>query len=183
MGAHAVPDRGRFRQVLSEMAAKAKAKLPESTGRIDKAVALMLAGDVAGPDSEGLWLVGSCSDPLVTHRVSGTSCSCDDSQNTRAPRGLCKHVLSVMLTVRVREVLESEAPTQAPSVQAHALPEMPASINFKAVHAGFEVQVTLRDTDEHRLLDRLAALLKARTDIRPVPKPAPRPQGQWRQRK
>ena len=62
------PDRQRFRQVLAEMAEKAKAKLPESSSRIDKSVALVLAGDVEGQQADGSWRVGSCVDPLVTHR-------------------------------------------------------------------------------------------------------------------
>jgi hypothetical protein len=58
------------------------------------------------------------------------------------------------------------------------LPEAPVSINLRAMMGGFEVQITLRDHDESALLTRLGALLK-RPDIRPVPKPAPRPGG-WK---
>lgn len=43
--------------------------------------------------------------------------------------------------------------------------------------SGFEVQMTLRDTDEAALLTRLQAVLK-RPDVKPMPKPAPRQQ--WR---
>jgi hypothetical protein len=39
------------------------------------------------------------------------------------------------------------------------LPEAPASANCHVTIAGRQVQVTLRDTDETRLLDRLTALL------------------------
>jgi hypothetical protein len=63
---------------------------------------------------------------------------------------------------------------------AQTLPEAPASINLKALIGGFEAQITLRDSSEDRLLDRLHALL-GRTDIRPIPKPAPRTGG-WQQR-
>jgi hypothetical protein len=63
------------------------------------------------------------------------------------------------------------------------LPEAPASVNFKAMLGGFETQITLRDTDESRLLARLQALLNDRR-IQPVPKPAPRSGGQpWKQRR
>ncbi len=39
------------------------------------------------------------------------------------------------------------------------LPEAPASVNCYIDLAGRKVQLTLRDTDEHRLLARLAAVL------------------------
>jgi len=43
---------------------------------------------------------------------------------------------------------------------APALPEAPASANVHVTLAGRQVQVTLRDTDEERLLARLEALLQ-----------------------
>jgi hypothetical protein len=45
----------------------------------------------------------------------------------------------------------------------------------------YEVLLTVRDTDESRLLARLEALLKDQR-IQPVPRPAPRSQGQWKGR-
>jgi hypothetical protein len=127
------PDRQRFRQVLAELAEKATVKLPESAGRIAKAVALILAGDVEGQSEDGSWRVGSCTEPRVTHRVQGTSCSCDDSQYGRAPRGLCKHALSVMLTIRVAQVLASEAPQAARAAEPEPEPETPAAAVHEAV--------------------------------------------------
>jgi hypothetical protein len=53
-------------------------------------------------------------------------------------------------------------PTREP-LQAEAvstLPEAPASANVHVTLAGRKVQVTLRDSDEQRLLARLEALLK-----------------------
>jgi hypothetical protein len=41
-----------------------------------------------------------------------------------------------------------------------SLPEAPASVNVRLTISGREVQVTLRDTDETRLLARLEALLQ-----------------------
>ena len=176
-------DRRRFRQVLSELAEKAKVKLPESAGRIDSAVKIVLAGDVEGQQEDGSWRVGSCTDPLVTHRVQGTSCSCDDSQYGKAPGGFCKHILSVILLRRANEVLESEAPPAALTaesvvlpepnmVAAHLLPEAPASLNFRAMVGGFETQITLRDASEHRLLERLGSLL-ASGKVQPLPTRTP----------
>ena len=60
------------------------------------------------------------------------------------------------------------------------LPEAPASVNCHITIAGRQVQLTLRDTDEGRLLERLAAVLAQY----PVPQVAPpassQPQGkEW----
>ena len=56
------------------------------------------------------------------------------------------------------------AATPTPPVETVAaaplpLPEAPASVNCHITIAGRQVQVTLRDTDETRLLARLTALL------------------------
>ena len=40
------PDRAAWRAAVAAIAEKAKAKLPECNGRVDKAVALVLNGDV-----------------------------------------------------------------------------------------------------------------------------------------
>ena len=40
------PDRAAFREAVAAIAEKARAKLPECNGRVDKAVALVLNGDV-----------------------------------------------------------------------------------------------------------------------------------------
>src|SRR5262245_40146454 len=98
-------DRMTFRALVADVAAKAKAKLPECNGRVEKAVALVLAGDVFFQDN-GQVLVGSASDALSTHRVAGTSCSCEDSQYHRAP--YCKHVLAVMIQTRVGQLMSSQ---------------------------------------------------------------------------
>ena len=49
------------------------------------------------------------------------------------------------------------------------LPEAPASVNCHLTISGRQVQLTLRDSDEARLLQRLAAVLQQY----PVPQPAP----------
>jgi hypothetical protein len=47
-------------------------------------------------------------------------------------------------------------PVQTPT----QLPEAPASVNCHILIEGRPVQLTLRDTDEHRLLERLKEILK-----------------------
>jgi hypothetical protein len=59
----------------------------------------------------------------------------------------------------------SQSPSEQSQVQPHgepvpALPEAPASVNVHVTVAGRKVQVTLRDSDEQRLLARLEALLE-----------------------
>ena len=58
------------------------------------------------------------------------------------------------------------------------LPEAPASVNVRVLISGHETQITLRDSSEDRLLNRLHTLLK-RQDLRPLPRPAPKA-GNWK---
>jgi hypothetical protein len=161
MSAPIVPqDRTAYREAVAQIAQKAKAKLPECNGRIDAAVQLVLLGEVALlPD--GTATVGSCTDPTKAYTVNGT-CSCKDYQ--QAPHQFCKHKLSVAIAKRVRELLPQtpdqdylgnlETPATLP------LPEAPASVNVRLTIAGREVQLTLRDTSEERLLVRLEEVLQ-----------------------
>ena len=175
------PERTHYRALVAEIAAKAKAKLPECNGRVDKAVALVLAGDVDAQEGDGSWRVGSCTDPLVTHRVQGTSCSCDDSQYGRAPRGLCKHVLAVMIQMRTQELLpQSTTVETVPASQP--LPEAPCSVNVRLMIAGRECQLTLRGVSEDEVLTRLEAVLERypvatpRASLPPCAEPEPEPE-------
>src|SRR6516225_4607192 len=141
------PDRQRFRQVLAEMAEKAKAKLPESTGRVEKAVALVLQGDIAYDAATSTALVNSCSDATKVYKVRGKVCECPDFE--RAPQHLCKHVLGVMFLIRLQQVLVAEtpqnieAPHEPPGIPGDHLPEAPASCNVRVLVGGHEVQWTL----------------------------------------
>ena len=161
-------EREAYRELVAQIAAKAHTKLPGSAGRIDAAVKLVLLDEVTLlPD--GTAQVGSCTDPSVTYTVNGR-CSCRDYD--QAPGNLCKHVLSVMVHKRVEEL--------APVVP-EALPEAPASLNVKVLVQGHEVMVTLRGEAEAPLFDRLHTLLQ-RSDVQPLPKPAPKA-GSWQRRR
>jgi hypothetical protein len=179
MNATVTPDRQQFRATLATIAARAKKKLPECNGRVEKAVALVLQGDIAYDPATSSAVVNSCNDPTTTYAVRGKHCTCKDYD--RAPQHLCKHVLGVMFLIRIEQVLSTEAPPAQPLEDTRSpLGEAPASVNLKVLLHGHEVMVTLRDADEGHLLTRLEALLRNK-DIRPLPKPAPR-QGQWKQR-
>jgi hypothetical protein len=68
------PEREAFRAAVAQVAAKAQATLPECNGRVEKAVALVLAGDVTlQPD--GSALVGSSCAPGTTYHVVSGRCS------------------------------------------------------------------------------------------------------------
>src|SRR5262249_32456164 len=167
--------RQRERETLAQLAQKTLGKIPALNGRVEKATRLVLAGDVE-LHADNTALVSSLSDPTKTYMVSPGLCQCRDY--LQAPERLCCHRLAVGFSRKIAEILATD-PTavETPSPSEHvALPEAPASLNFQCQIGAFQVQLTLRDTDEGRLLDRLGALLKARRDIAPVPvkQPAPR---------
>jgi len=162
-----------FRLAVAEIAAKAKETLPECHGRVDKAVAIVLNGDVELlPDGKAK--VASQSNGQTTYFVVNGTCECRDFP--KASSGWCKHRIAAGLAkrvaARVRAQLDAPANGQAapasestavqasPATPATPLPEAPASINVHLDLAGRQVQLTLRDSDEGRLLQRLEAVLQ-----------------------
>ena len=169
------PDRPTFRSLVADIAAKAKARLPQAVnGRVESAAKLVLLHDVT-PQDDGTILVGSSTDPCKQYRLVGDTCECLDWQHGKAPDGWCKHRISAGIAKRVQELMP-QAPTMETAMAPAPLPEARASLNFKAMVGGYEIMVTLRDETEEALLGRLQALLK-RQDIRPLPKSAPRSAG------
>ena len=55
---------------------------------------------------------------------------------------------------------EQAAPASQPDASTAPLPEAPASVNVHLTVGGRQVQLTLRDADEGRLLARLDAILQ-----------------------
>jgi hypothetical protein len=170
MSTSTLTPRQTFRETVARVAAAAKAKLPECNGRVESAVRLVLGGDVFVSD-DGTVEVGSCTDPLTMHRLSGASCSCEDFQHGRAPGSWCKHRLAHAISTRVHQEMAArstpvetavELPVdfepypdndpgpveeQPPAPAPAPLPEAPVSITLKATLHGHEVLVTLRGTD------------------------------------
>ena len=164
------PDRHQYRETVAAVAAKARALLPAAVnGRIESAVKLVLQGDVE-PLDDGSIQVGS-SDPTRVYHLVGPTCTCTDFTQGKAPEGWCKHRISAGIDKRVREVLAA-LPVPTPATPAASLPEAPASVNVRLVLDGREVQLTLRDSDETRLLARLEAVL-ARFPLPATPSTAP----------
>jgi hypothetical protein len=117
------PDRQTFRALVADVAARAKALLPQDVnGRVESAARLVLLHDVT-PQDDGSILVGSSTDPLKTYRLVGTTCECQDFQRGQAPEGWCQHRIAAGIAKRVGELLpgppqatqELQEPQEAPS--------------------------------------------------------------------
>jgi hypothetical protein len=160
------PARKAWRDAVAEIAEKAKATLPECNGRVDKGVAMVLAGDVELlPDGKAK--VASQSNGTTQYFVVNGECQCKDYP--KAPSGWCKHRIAAGLAKRAYPLAKSKLETATTQKNGHTehlaepvstLPEAPASANVHVTLAGRKVQVTLRDSDEQRLLARLEALLQ-----------------------
>jgi hypothetical protein len=153
-------DRQHYRELVAKVAERARAILPAAgNGRVESAVKLVLQGDVTFLD-DGTVQVGS-SDPTRYYRLTGQACTCTEFEQGKAPEGWCKHRIAAGIHKRVAEMLAESmraADTAAETMSPAPLPEAPASVNVRLTIGGREVQVTLRDSDETRLLKRLEAL-------------------------
>jgi len=169
------PARAAWRQAVADIAAKAKETLPECNGRVDSAVKIVLAGDVELL-ADGTARVASQSNGQIAYHIVNGSCDCKDYP--KAPSNWCKHRIAAGIAKRVTARLRAQwdtaangqvtAPSQPPPAQAQVspavpstpLPEAPASVNVHLELNGRQVQLTLRDSDEGRLLQRLDAVLQ-----------------------
>lgn len=184
-----------FRETVAQVAAKAKAQLPEAVnGRIESAVKLVLVQDVQR-QADGTILVGSSTDPLKVYRLVGTACECQDFTRGQAPGGWCQHRIAAGIAKRVGELLAAPVPVEPETVPepwpdndlepepalvapAVPLPEAPCSCNVYVTISGHKVQVTLRDSDEQRMLARLAVLLQQYPAPQPPPQASSQGQGE-----
>lgn len=154
--------------LLRDLALRAHAALPLANGRIDRAVEIVASGGVT-PSTHG-YLVRSQAHPGSLYPVNGV-CVCHDA-STAPHGGICKHRAAVALYRRAIEALAAVEAQPAPPTEpltpalppqetppAIPLPEAPASANCYIQVAGRQVQLTLRDSDEARLLQRLQAVL------------------------
>jgi hypothetical protein len=131
--------RAAWREAVAAIAEKAKAKLPECNGRVDKAVALVLNGDVELlPD--GTAKVASQSNGSMAYHVVNGHCDCRDYE--KAPHNLCKHRLSAAIARRAQEL--TRATLDAPGTSQAEPPSQLASAQPEAPH-----DVTSRGTGEH----------------------------------
>src|SRR5262249_46884218 len=145
-----------WREAVAAVAEKAKAALPECNGRVESAVKIVLAGDVELM-ADGKAKVASQSNGTTQYFVVNGECTCKDFP--KAPRGLCKHRLSLAIHKRAYALAKqrldqldhasngvSQPPAEQPQAQPQgeaipALPEAPASANVHVTLAGRTVQV------------------------------------------
>src|SRR5712664_2297995 len=114
------PARQAFRQVVAEIAAKAKETLPECNGRVDSAVKIVLAGDVELL-ADGTAKVASQSNGTTKYFVVNGECSCPDF--AKAPSNWCKHRIAAGLAKRVAARVRT--PLDTPATGQVATPSQP----------------------------------------------------------
>jgi predicted nucleic acid-binding Zn finger protein len=158
-------DRQRFRETVAQVAEKARSILPTAVnGRVEKAVTLVLQGDVA-PQADGTVVVFSATDATRRYVLQGHGCTCADFERGQAPEGWCCHRIAAGIAKRVQELRSPEAAPERPAVPLAPLGEAPASVNCHIMVKGRQIQLTLRDTDESRLLERLTTILRQYPDL------------------
>jgi hypothetical protein len=115
---HSLTDtRALWREAVSAVAERAKATLPECNGRIDKAVALVLSGDVQTMGDGTARVVSQSNGATVYHIVNG-HCDCRDYEH--APESWCKHRLAHAIAKRAYPL--AKAKLEAASRPAAAEP-------------------------------------------------------------
>src|SRR5215470_15511992 len=138
-----------YREAVLTIADKAKNALPNHVSRIDKAVTLVLNGHVEVVD--GKYRIASQQDGKTVYHLANGSCTCQDFTSGKA-QGWCKHRLAGNIHRKAMEMIKTQEP-----VATHG--EAPCSVNVRLPLGGREIQLTLRDSDEKRLLVRLADVL------------------------
>ena len=165
-----------FAEVLRDETSSLQSKHPVLAAVLSRAQALVHDGHIFMEEDGHSAHVRSGSDAAKWYHINGSGCPCDASRFEKAHP--CKHRTAVRLYERVTErmALDDECyvpvdmeASPAPAIPAAPLPEAPASVNVRLTIDGRDCQLTLRDTDEVRLLQRLATVLQRY----PMPQPAP----------
>ena len=92
-----------WRAAVAEIAAKAKATLPDCAGRVDAAVKLVLAGDVELlPDGKAQ--VASQSNGTTVYHVVNGECTCRDFP--KSPSRLVQHRIAAGLYKRAQALVQ-----------------------------------------------------------------------------
>jgi hypothetical protein len=114
------PWRAIFRQAVQEVADKAKTALPDSHGRIDSAVKIVLAGDVKLL-IDGTAKVASQSNGTTTYFQVNGACTCKDFP--KAPANFCKHRLAFGIAKRATVLAKDRLADQDAVARNGHLPE------------------------------------------------------------
>src|SRR5713101_8876679 len=99
------PARKAWREAVAEITAKAHEKLPECNGRIERAVKIVLAGDVELL-ADGTAKVASQSNGTTAYHIVNGTCTCRDFD--KAPHQFCKHRLSAAIARRAQELVKAK---------------------------------------------------------------------------
>jgi len=158
-----------FLDMLRSEVGRMQVAHPEREGELARAHALILHGMVVPSLEDPATGQVLSSDLQTTYSVNGV-CSCPAGEHGRG----CKHMQAWKLYQYVQRKLDVQGSqtaqepisTSQSTVDTSHVPdtpqglgEAPASVNCHITLAGRQVQLTLRDTDESRLLTRLEAVL------------------------
>ena len=100
---------------IQALIARGKARYPELSSRLERALVVVYFRTMEHPPT-GEWVItGEREGSYYTVAAGGADCPCPDALH-RAPRGLCKHRLAVMLVERAAE-------EETAAVLAHFAPQ------------------------------------------------------------
>src|SRR5438093_4513315 len=120
-----------FREAVEVVAEKARTALPELNGRVERAVQIILNGDLSiAPDGQGT--IASQSNGNSVYAVGkGEFCSCKD--HPKAVKHLCKHVLAYHIFTRATALAKQKLEAQADSPRPEPVsPESPVEASGTA---------------------------------------------------
>ena len=117
------PARTAFREAVETIADKARTAIPSLNGRVERAVQIILNGDLSiAPDGQGT--IASQSNGNGVYAVGkGDSCSCKD--HPKAPKHLCKHVLAYHIFTRATAHAKQKLEAQAEALGPKSRPKHP----------------------------------------------------------
>jgi hypothetical protein len=163
-------ERAGFRKAVTLATLHALDNLPDANGRVERARDLVLTGAVT-PHEDGVFVVRGLGTNGKDYTVTDYACTCPDASKANT----CKHIIAVWIWRKAEAAVKEHGETPQPASATPSLPEAPASCNVFLPIAGRNVQITLRDHDEYRLLERLKALLRF-YPVEEVQEPAAEPE-------
>src|SRR5256885_711861 len=92
-----------WRAAVAEIAERAKQTLPECNGRVDKAVAIVLHGDVELLEGGKAKVASQSNGTVVYHLVNG---ECDCKDYAKAPSNWCKHRIAAGMQKRATALMQ-----------------------------------------------------------------------------
>lgn len=169
-----------WRQAVLEVAARATNAMPASVNHIEAAVDIVLADDVI-PESRDRFRVGGAADPEL-YIVQEGVCSCPDAD--RQPGGWCRHKFASVFYDRARQAVQAAAaaaPEEPEAADDDAQYEVtaagrkalvdtatqpawqvaqaPSSVSIQWITGGVECRLTLRDSTDAGLFERIKKVL------------------------